>query len=110
VFLTARLRQGAVPGAFLFPAEIAGDAADGTSTIVFDDPEIYMPGTSGAPVVSESGQLVGMIVRFTAEAGLTVGFALPSNALEALLSAHVSSPPVTAVPRNRGFLNRLLGR
>lgn len=104
VYLAARLRQGAPPGTWLFAAEHWGEDEDGTAQVRFEDPAIHMPGTSGAPVVNEAGQLVGMVVRFGAMEGITVGTLLGARTIDALLR-EVAWPP----PPKKGLLGRLFG-
>jgi hypothetical protein len=103
VFLAARLRKGAPPGVFLFPAEHVADHSDGTSTVLFDDPAIHMPGTSGAPVLNEAGEVTGMVVRFRVDAGTTTATLLAAPTIDALLRA------VTWPPPKRGLWNKLFG-
>jgi CBS domain-containing protein len=73
--------------------------------VVFDDPELHLPGTSGAPVVDEAGELVGMVVRFRElEGGGKVGIVLPAGKMrEQLLAA-----PRPAAPK-KGLWARLFG-
>lgn len=104
VYLAARLRKGAAPGAFLFPATTWDAAADGTLGILFDDPAIHLPGTSGAPVLNEAGELVGMVVRFRSGSSI-FGFLLPASQIQAQLLAAAPPPP----PPKRGLLQRLFG-
>jgi hypothetical protein len=102
VYLAARLRQGAAPGAYLFPAEVAGDISGDTVWAVFDDPAIHLPGTSGAPVINANGELVGMVVRFRQREDLTMGELLTAKTIGSMLA------PVSAAPK-RGLLSRLFG-
>jgi hypothetical protein len=86
VYLAARLRAGNT-GAFLHPARLLGPAVDGTLPIVFEDASTHMPGTSGAPVLTESGALVGMVVRFRASENLTAAYLLSAATLAESLGA-----------------------
>jgi hypothetical protein len=104
VFLAARLRQGAAAGAYLFPAEIIGDTSEQTVWAVFEDAAIHLPGTSGAPVITASGELVGMMVRFRQRDGMTAGELLTAATIESMLA------PITVQPPQKpSLLRRLFG-
>jgi hypothetical protein len=105
VYLAARLRKGAPPGVFLFPASILGSEPGTTLDIFFDDATIHLPGTSGAPVLNDAGELVGMVVRFRRTDSLMIGCLLPARQIQAQLLAAPPPPP----PPKRGLLQRLFG-
>lgn len=91
-------------GAFVFGASAPHPSENGTQGIIFEDSEIHLPGTSGAPVLAEDGALVGMVVRFRLGSGVVVGFLLPASQLRSqLLAAKLPTPP------KRGFFQRLFG-
>ncbi len=102
VYLAARLRKGAPTSTWLFPAEHWGADEDGTAMVKFDDPEIHLPGTSGAPVLNEQGELVGMVVRFGKSSDVTVGTLLTAQTVEVMLRK--ADWPA---PKKTGFLSRL---
>jgi hypothetical protein len=102
VYLAARLRKGAPTGTWLFAAEHLGTDDDGTALIQFDDPEIYLPGTSGAPVLNEEGELVGMVVRFSKSNDNTFGTLLDAQTVEVMLRK-----AEWPAPKKAGFLSGL---
>jgi Trypsin-like peptidase domain len=103
-YLAARLRRGAPPGTWLFPGSNIGTLAEGTLGVLFEDPEIHLPGTSGAPVVDEAGELVGMVVRFREHDSGKVGILLPADEIRRQLLA--APPP--AAPK-KGLWAKLFG-
>ena len=105
VYLAARLRKGAPPGTWLFPGSNIGTTANGTLGVLFEDPEIHLPGTSGAPVVDEAGDLVGMVVRFREVENGKVGL-LPAPADEIRRQLLAAPPP--AAPK-KGLWAKLFG-
>lgn len=102
VFLLARLRKGAPPGTWLFPADVAYEQGDLTE-VIFDDPEIHMPGTSGAPVIDAGGAFLGMVVRFRQLPHGISATLLRAEAIAALLQGASLPPPP------RGLWSRLFG-
>src|SRR5262249_16205232 len=87
VYLAARLREGA-NDTFLYPAYDVGIMPDGTRAVYFEDKTIHLPGTSGAPVLTESGDLLGMVVRFRQRHPKVGGFIaslLPGTAILSLV-------------------------
>lgn len=82
IFLLAELqnRRGR-----LWPAQVKG-ASPAALSYVFDDPDLNLNATSGAPLVDTEGRVVGMNVGGGHLDGVPVSMGLPSAAIREMLS------------------------
>ncbi len=69
----------------LHPARII-ESEDSGLVYVFDDPELDLTATSGAPLLNRKGQVVGLNVAFVTEDGRLVGFGNPSPGIRERIS------------------------
>jgi len=84
VYVFARLRSEAEPKLF---AATVGEVADKWLAYAFKDKTIELAGTSGAPVLDESGHVVGMNLSGGEQNGQLVGIANPATAMREAIAA-----------------------
>jgi hypothetical protein len=85
VALLGKVRAGADPDQRLHHARVIESDEDDLLRVRFDEAELDLGGTSGAPILAADGHVVGMLVRFEQRPGELHGICLSSEAMERLL-------------------------
>lgn len=87
VWLVTRLLRGAPATRLLHRAEVGRVTSGGTLLFVYEASEIEIQATSGAPIVNERGEVVGVNFGGLTREGRTIGIATGLPAVRAALTA-----------------------